>query len=198
MPTFLHAVCGVGDKTRTTREFSRPEWQEVRMDTDESAKPDVVSSLLDMNMLKDGTFDAAFTSRSLERLYSHEVGPALANLRRVLSDTGYLIVACSDLQLACALIAEDKLLDPAYESPSGPVSPLDILYGYRPAIAAGHVNHARRCGFTVKALIGSLVQAGFASVWGCRRPEIFTILAIACKAKTPGDTLKEMAKTHFG
>ena len=31
--------------------------------------------------------------------------------------------------------ADDKLLEPAYHAPAGPIAPLDILYGHRPALA---------------------------------------------------------------
>ena len=198
MLTFLHAACGNVDKAHTTREFAGAHWQEVRMDVAGIGSPQIVSSLLDMRMLDPESFDAAFTARSLERLYSHEVGLALGNLLRILKQDGYLIVVCADLQLACSLVAEDKLLEPAYESPAGPVSPLDIIYGYRPAIAAGQTLYARKCGFTIKALIGTLSQVGFASIWGTRIPQTFTIAAIACKSKHPEAYLKKLAATHFG
>lgn len=198
MPRLLHAICGSNNKSRTTREFSSADWEEVRMDPQAEVKPDVVSSLLDMSMLEDASFDAVFTAHSLERLYAHEVGKALGNIHRVLKDDGYLIVSCADIQAACALVAEDKLLEAAYESPAGPVAPMDILYGFRPALAAGFERHACKCGFTSRALLGTLGQAGFASKWGARNPNSFTLVAIACKQSKSEDFMKEMAVKHFG
>lgn len=197
MPKFLHAACGTNNKARTTRELNTPEWEEVRMDAAPEANPDVVSTLLDMAQLEDASFDAVFTAHSLERLYPHQVGPALANILRVLKDDGYLIVACSDLQAACALIAEDKLLEPAYESPAGPVAPIDILYGFRPALAAGMERHACNCGFTSRALMGTLGQVGFASLWSARNPQTFTLVAIASKKEMSEGLLRELAARHF-
>lgn len=198
MPKLLHAICGSATKARTTREFNSPEWEETRMDPQQDVKPDVQSDLLDMTMFEDASFDAVFTAHTLERLYPHEVGKALANIVRVLKDDGYMIVTCADIQAACALVAEDKLLEAAYESPAGPVAPIDILYGFRPALAAGFERHACKCGFTSRALLGTLGQAGFVSKWAARNPNSFTIVAIACKQQKPEEFMKELAAKHFG
>ena len=34
-------------------------------------------------------------------------------------------------QAVCEVVAADKLLEPIYKSPIGPISPLDVLYGHR-------------------------------------------------------------------
>lgn len=198
MMKFLHAACGNNDKTRTTREFDTGDWEEVRMDISPEVKPNIVSSLQDMKNVPNASFDAVFTAHSLERLYPHEVGMALGNIIRVLKDDGYLIASCADLQAACALVAEDKLLEPAYESPAGPVAPIDIIYGFRPALAAGYERHACKCGFTSRALMGTLAQAGFGSMWTARNPETFTLVALACKQERSEEYLKELAVRHFG
>jgi len=196
MFTFLHAACGGNDKTRTTREFATDEWKEVRLDSNSGFNPDITASLIDMQ-LEPESFDAAYTAHSLERLYAHEVGTALANLYAALKPEGYLVLMCADVQAACALVAEDKLLEPAYESPAGPVAPIDILYGFRPALAAGHKHLACKCGFTTRALMGTLAQAGFGSVWSARNPEAFSILTIASKEERSEDFMREIAARHF-
>ena len=198
MPRFLHAVCGNSDKFRTTRIFETSDWEEVRMDMNPEVKPDVLSTLLDMTQFPDEYFDAVFTAHSLERLYPHEVGRALGNIFRVLNADGYLIVSCADLQAACTLVAQDKLLEPAYESPAGPVAPMDIIYGFRPALAAGFERHACKSGFTARALMGTLAQAGFGAMWAARNPEAFTVVALASKQEHSEEYLKELAVSHFG
>jgi hypothetical protein len=150
-----------------------------------------------MSMIDDEAYDAVFTAHTLERLYAHEVGAALTNISRVLKDDGYLVVTCADLQAACALVAEDKLLETAYDSPAGPVAPIDILYGFRPALAAGRTRHACKCGFTSRALMGTLGQAGFKAQWAARNPQTFTLVAIACKKEQPESYLRELAAAHF-
>jgi SAM-dependent methyltransferase len=194
---FLHAASGNSDKSRTTREFATDAWDEVRMDDNPEVRPDVRADILHMDAVADESFDAAFTAYSLERLYAHEVLHALRNLHRILKAEGYLVVHCADLRSACALIAGDKLLEPAYESAAGPVAPLDILYGFRPALAAGYTRHANKCGFTARALTGTLAQAGFGSVWITVNASTYTITAVASKRERPETAMRELAKTHF-
>lgn len=198
MKRFLHAACGDGDKSRTTREFHLGEWDEVRMDASLDNSPDIISTLADMSTIENGAFDAVFTSHSLERLYPHEVGTALRNFHRVLADDGYMIIAAADLQSACALVAEDKLLEPAYESAAGPVSPMDIIYGFRPAIASGLEHFACKCGFTSRVLAGTIAQIGFGSLWSARNPSTFSLVCIATKQEVSEEALKTLADKHFG
>ena len=199
MPRFLHYACGEMSKINTTKLFSSDKWTEVRLDSssDLQKKPDIESSLTNLSALESESFDAVFTSHSLERLYPHEVGKALSELFRVLKKDGHLLITCADLLATCTLIAEDKLLEPAYESPAGKVSPIDILYGFRPAIAAGHMQFARHCGFTPKAMMGTLAQIGFASLWAARNPEMFTFAVLATKTEATEAQLKELASQHF-
>lgn len=198
MPRFLHAICGNADKTRTTKLFAQDDWAEVRLDPYEVNKPDVVGSLLEMDKVEAASMDAVITSHSLERLYPHEVIQALENIKRVLKDDGYFIVTCADMQTICGLVAEDKYLDPVYTSSAGPVAPIDMLYGFRPALAAGQLQFATHCGFTSKALTGTLAQVGFASIWAARNPDILTIGAIATKKECTEEELRALADKHFG
>ena len=50
-------------------------------------------------------------------------------------------------------------LEPLYEAPSGPVSPIDIIYGYRGKLATGKFHMAHKCGFTYSVLAGCFVTA---------------------------------------
>ena len=54
-------------------------------------------------------------------------------------------------------MAEGKLTDAAYVSPAGPIAPIDVLFGYRPQLAIGNLYMAHHCGFTEKALSGTLI-----------------------------------------
>jgi SAM-dependent methyltransferase len=198
MLKFLHIACGSLTRSRTTREFDSGDWEEVRMDANPGVHPDIVASWRDMQVVESDSFDAVFTAHSLERLYPHEVGPALAQILRILKDDGYFVVTCADIQSACALVAQDKLLEPAYESAAGPVAPIDILYGFRPALAAGYERHACKCGFTSRSLLGTLAQAGFGTIWSARNAATFTLAALASKQARSEEFLKELAVRHFG
>ena len=70
---FLHVGCGQNDKSKTTDIFASDEWEETRLDIDESVKPDLVSSITDMSIIKDGSFNAVYSAHNIEHLYAHEV-----------------------------------------------------------------------------------------------------------------------------
>ncbi|MBV8636432.1 MAG: SAM-dependent methyltransferase, partial [Burkholderiaceae bacterium] len=77
MKTFLHVGCGPKRKENTTRGFNTPEWNEVRFDIDEKARPDIVGTMLDMSGVESGSVDAVFSSHNIEHIYPHEVPVAL-------------------------------------------------------------------------------------------------------------------------
>ena len=196
--TFLHTGCGSARKSRTTKGFNVPAWNEVRLDIDKSVSPDIVASMTDMSVVKTASFDALFSSHNIEHLYVHDVPVALAEFRRVLKPDGFAVITCPDLQSVCALVAQNKLVEPAYTSPSGPITPLDILYGHRASIANGHHYMAHRCGFTKDVLTGTLQAAGFVAVAVRQRAHpYYDLWAIATKSKMDEPQLRELVKDHF-
>ena len=198
MPTFLHVGCGPKHKDRTTRGFNTPEWQEIRFDIDESVKPDITGTMLDMSGVESGAVDALFSSHNIEHLYPHEVPVALKEFIRVTKDEGFLVITCPDLQSVCALVAEGKLVEAAYTAPAGPISPIDILYGHRPAMAQGNLYMAHRCGFVEKVLIATLQAAGFKTVISRRREHpCYDLWAVASKSERNEAEMRELASLHF-
>jgi predicted SAM-dependent methyltransferase len=196
--TFLHVGCGPKSKSGTTRGFATEQWQELRFDIDESVNPDILGTMTDMSQVKDASVDALFSSHNIEHLYPHEVPVALAEFKRVLKPGGFVIITCPDLQSVCALVAEDKLTDEAYMSPAGPIAPIDILYGHRPAMANGNVFMAHRCGFTKKVLTGSLQAAGFDMVLPIQRAHpAYDLWAVAALAPITEQEVVEIANQHF-
>ena len=124
---------------------------------------------------------------------------ALAEFLRVLKPDGYVVVTCPDLQSVCALIAEDKLTEAAYTSPAGPIAPLDILFGHRPAMAKGNLYMAHRCGFTQKVLNGTLQSSGFKTVASMTRglAPFFDLFALASKSERSESEMRKLAGLHF-
>jgi hypothetical protein len=103
-----------------------------------------------------------------------------------------------DLQSVAELIAQDKLMEAAYQSPAGPISPLDILYGHRPALAAGNLWMAHHSGFTLRSLMSAMRESGFASVIGRRQPApAYALWVIATKTQQPESALRTLAAEHF-
>jgi SAM-dependent methyltransferase len=158
----LHVGCGAADAGKLPAEwFSAAGWHEVRLDIDPAVAPDIIASITDMPAVGTGSVDAVWSAHNIEHLYPHEVPLALAEFRRVLKPEGFLLLTLPDLQQVAALVAEDRLTDPAYVSPAGPITPLDMLYGFRASLAQGNTFMGHRGGFTARTLQAALVAAGF-------------------------------------
>ena len=178
----LHIGCGPKTQANTHPTFHDPrQWAETRLDIDPNAKPDIVASMTDMSMVESEQFDAIFSSHNLEHLYPHDVPTALAEFKRVLKPTGFALIIVPDLQRVGELIAADKLEDPAYMSPSGPICPVDMLYGFRKSLAAGNLFMAHKMGFTRKTIAQYFLRAGFAAVRAQR--DGFDLFALGYRAK---------------
>lgn len=162
--------------------FARPHWREIRLDADARVDPDVVGSMVEMSAVDDASVDAIFSSHGVEHLYWHDVPRALAEFRRTLKADGFAVVTCPDVQAAAQMIAEDRMFETAYLSAAGPITPFDILYSYRPFVAANPEWMSHHCGFTLTTLSAVLREAGFAAVHGLRRPGGFDLWVLASKS----------------
>lgn len=198
MPKFLHIGCGQKRKNQTTPGFNLPAWDEIRFDIDSNVSPDIIGTMLDMLDIESSSVDAVFSSHNIEHLYPHEVPIALGEFFRVLKPDGFVVITCPDLQSVCALVAEGKLVDPAYMSPAGPIAPLDIIYGYRPSMARGNLYMAHRCGFTSKVLSGNLSTAGFSTI-ACKQRShpFYDLWAVATKSAMDEVGIRKLAAQHI-
>jgi ubiquinone/menaquinone biosynthesis C-methylase UbiE len=160
--------------------FRKEGWRELRVDINPNVKPDIVASMLAMPMIAAASVDGVWSSHNIEHLYAHEVPVALAEFLRVLRPGGVVLLTMPDLQRVAELIVQDKLDEPAYSSPAGPIAPLDILYGHRPQIAMGNVFMAHRTGFTARTLTQVLANAGFDRV-KVERGKSFDLWAVGYK-----------------
>jgi SAM-dependent methyltransferase len=176
----LHVGCGPYNPKKLHEAFRKPGWRELRVDINPNVKPDVVASMLAMPMIGAGAVDAVWSSHNIEHLYAHEVPVAFGEFVRVLKPGGVALLTMPDLQRVAELIVQDKLEEPAYSSPAGPIAPLDILYGHRPQIAMGNVFMAHRTGFTARTLAQALANAGFDRV-KVERGKSFDLWAVGYK-----------------
>jgi predicted SAM-dependent methyltransferase len=160
----LNVGCGYPLRQKLHRHFYGPEWREVRLDLDPAAQPDIVCSITDMGPVSANTIDAVWSSHNLEHLQRHEVPLALGEFIRVLKPGGLLLLTLPDLQQVARLVVDDQLEDLAYQSPSGPVTPLDMIFGHTASLARGNWFMAHRTGFTARTLHQALVAAGFVEV----------------------------------
>lgn len=161
----LNAGSGPRSANRLHRVFDPAFWDEVRLDIDPRLQPDIVGSVIDMRAAIDAqSLDGIWCSHILEHLYAHEVSLALNEFHRVLKPDGFALITCPDLETVAELILAQGLDAEAYESPAGPITPLDMLYGHSRSIAGGYVYMAHRTGFSCTRLGHALVDAGFATV----------------------------------
>jgi SAM-dependent methyltransferase len=158
----LHVGCGAAAPEKLPGFFfPAGEWREIRLDIDPAVDPDVIASITDMASVPDASVDAVWSSHNLEHLFPHEVPLALAEFRRVLKPDGFALMTMPDLRQIAALVAADRLMEPAYLSPMGPITPLDMLYGHGGSLASGNAFMGHRGGFTARSLEAALRAAGF-------------------------------------
>ena len=174
----LHVGCGVRTPEKLHATFRGEEWLEVRLDINPAVQPDIVASITDMSCVEDASYEALYSSHNLEHLYPHELPPALAEFKRVLKAHGFALITVPDLQQVAQYIAVDKAEEAILMTNKGPITPLDVLYGFRPFLAGGNLFMAHNYGFTASTLHTALRAAGFASVTVERDGE-FNLWALA-------------------
>jgi hypothetical protein len=193
---FLHVGCGF--ETRAgLKGFNTDAWQEVRFDINKDVKPDIEGTLTDMSRVGAGSMDALYSAHNIEHIYPHEVPQALREFHRVLTADGFVVITCPDLQSVCAAVANDKLMEPLYQSPAGPISAIDVLFGHRGFMAQGNLYMAHRGGFTYRTLEQSLFDAGFSKAIGGRRPALFDLWMVAFKGEVNDERMRQVAGTFL-
>jgi predicted SAM-dependent methyltransferase len=164
MKTVLNVGCGYPLRQKLHHHFHGPEWQEVRLDADPVVQPDIVCSMTDMRPVAGASVDAVWSSHNLEHLHRHEVPLALGEFIRVLKPGGLLLVTLPDLQRVAEMVVADRLEHEAYISPSGPITPLDMIFGHTASLAHGRLLMAHKTGFTATTLERMLINAGFVDI----------------------------------
>lgn len=182
----LHVGCGSYGKVHQL--FSNGEWQEIRLDIDPHANPDIINSITDMKGVASEGVDAVYSSHNLEHLYPHEVIIALKEFLRVLKPDGFCLLSVPDIEVAAKFIAEGKITEPIYTSPAGPVSPLDMIYGFRPSLANGNTFMAHKTGFTMESLGHEFMNSGFK--WAKYAKDTAYSLWIKAYKNVPSESVK--------
>ena len=183
MKTFLHVGCGLQNKSSCFG-FNNDNWKEIRLDIDKNVNPDIVGTLTDMKLVETGSVDAVYSSHNIEHIFPHEVPIALSEFYRVLKEDGIVVITCPDLQSAGKALTQDKLFETLYESPMGPVTAFDILYGHRKTTVDGNIFMVHKGGFTYSTLDIKFKEAGFKMKYGGRRPGAFDLYIVAFKQIT--------------
>ena len=192
MKTFLHVGCGLLNKSHC-KGFNNDNWKEIRLDIDENVNPDIVGTLTDMKLVETGSVDAVYSSHNIEHIFPHEVPIALREFYRVLKEDGIVVMTCPDIQSVGEALTKDKLFEALYESPMGPVTAFDILYGHRKTTVDGNIFMVHKGGFTYSTLDTKFKEAGFKMKYGGRRPGAFDLYIVAFKQKKSEEEVIKIA-----
>ena len=196
MRQVLHVGCGSATIAKMPAGFQDGGWQEVRFDINPDVQPDIVGTITDMTDVQDSSVDAIYSSHNIEHVFAHEVESVLREFRRVLKSDGFAVVTCPDIETVAAHIARGRLKDALYVSPSGPISPLDILYGHGAAIKRGEAYMAHKTAFTARTLTEAMQAAGFAMIGTRRRPNNFDLWTIGTKAQVAEPELRALMGSY--
>jgi len=193
----LHVGCGPRNPSALPAALRTQYWREVRLDANPAMEPDIVASITDMREVPSGSMDAVYSSHNLEHVYPHEAPLALREFARVLKADGLCLIQCPDLQTIGPMIAEGRLFEPIYQSPAGPIAPIDMLFGHRASMAAGNLYMAHKGGFTAPDLARLMQEAGFAKVAVTRDPARFSLWALGFRLELT-DELVARCQANLG
>jgi SAM-dependent methyltransferase len=196
MKTFLHVGCGSLNKSGL-KGFDTVEWREIRFDIDPSVYPDIEGTLTDMHAVATGSVDAVYSSHNIEHVFPHEVHTVLLEFHRVLKEDGIVVLTCPDLQSVCQAVVNDRLFETLYESPAGPIAPIDILYGHRDSVAEGRIYMAHKTGFTYSTLGSAFFKAGFKFYVGAARPSNYDLWIVSFKQLMPNEEGTKIAMNYL-
>ena len=165
----LHVGCGRATLASLPAVFQNGKWGEIRLDIDPAVKPDIIASVSEMSPVESASAQAVYSCHNIEHLFHHEVPVALREFHRALTPGGALIIRTPDLQLACQMVAQDRLYDTVYVSPAGPIAAIDMIYSYRGFLLDNNVFMLHKTGFTATTLRAKLLEAGFRFAFVRRR-----------------------------
>lgn len=159
-------------------------FEHLLLDIDPTSSPDIVCDARELSTLEVGKFDAVYCSHNLEHYYQHDVPKVLAGFLHVLKDGGFAHIRVPDIKGLMRIAVEHdlELEEVIMRSPAGPITILDVLYGYGVEIErSGQDFFAHKTGFTQGSLTRALQQAGFANVYSKVNDSLLEIAALAFK-----------------
>jgi predicted SAM-dependent methyltransferase len=139
-------------------------WEHQMLDIDPNSGADVICSALEIpERLAEKGYDAVYCSHNLEHYYRHDIPKVLAGFIHVLEDDGFIQIKVPNMTAVFEAVVKDgkDIGDVLYASPAGPITALDMIYGYDRMIEeSGNDFMCHKTGFTAKSLGNTLGMAG--------------------------------------
>ena len=82
----------------------------------------------------------------------------------MLKPGGFVDIECPDVMAVVEAMLKVGLEGVLYQSPSGPIRPLDVLFGHQKSVAAGNSRMAHKTAFTRETLEAAIRNANFQKV----------------------------------
>lgn len=142
-------------------------WDRSILDIDPAVHPDICMDAREMLSLEPAQFDAVLCAHNLEHYYAHDVPKVLAGMKHVTKLDGLIDVRVPDLGWAMRQMRDRhlELTDTIGISSAGPLTALDMIYGYQIEIErSGQDFFAHKTGFTHATLKRALEAAGLVKV----------------------------------
>lgn len=154
-------------------------YEHLLLDIHPGESVDIVCDARQLHTLAPAQVDAVYCSHNLEHYHHHEVPNVLAGFQHVLKADGFAHIIVPDIQAVMQQAVERNLdlEDTLYQSPSGPITVLDVLYGYGVEIERSGLDfYAHKTGFTARSLELALRRAGFGKLYlGTGRLEVVAL-----------------------
>jgi len=169
-------------------------WEHVLLDIDPREAPDIVCDAREMSFLPHSQFDAIYCSHNLEHYYRHDASKVLAGFLHVLKEDGFAHIRVPNMRALMRTVVEKNMdiEDVLYESPAGPITVHDVIYGYGIEVErSGNDFYAHKAGFTQDSLIAVLIKCGFSYVYA--DSDELEIVAYAFKNKPDESTKRAMS-----
>lgn len=163
-------VLNVGGNTKAIPLPARYEgWEHILLDIAPGPDVDIVmdAKALALTWKHSGQYDVVYCAHNLEHYHAHEVDLVLQGMRFALVPDGEVHIVVPNIGQLMVEMIENKLdlEDVIYESAAGPITPLDVLYGWGKEIEeSGNPFFAHKTGFTATRLHRVLEAAGFKDV----------------------------------
>lgn len=187
--TLLHIGCGPQTIQSLPTCFHDGKWAEIRYDIDPDVFPDIQGEMQDMSIIDDGRIDAIYSSHNIEHVHSFEVPVVFREFFRTLTDNGFAVITCPDIQSVAKAILEGAANHPLYISPAGPISAIDIMYGHQKSIEGGKTYMAHKTAFSAETLADALISSGFKRI-NVVRDNIFGLHSVAFKQRASEEDIE--------